>query len=186
MYKKILLLISILTIAQLNSYSKELTLQDISNIVSTECNKFNASCTLSVNLQDSSINAYTLANNNILISKGMIDTFTDKELLAVVLHEVGHCKASDYELLQHVRKYSPELLTSKKFRHNIEYKADEYASKYFIDRCEHNYLLDAFERLYTLKANTEMESNTHPAVKARIEGIKKLNVNNCKIYNFIT
>ena len=183
MYKKILLSISILAIVQLNSYSKELTLQDISNIATAECYKFNQSCTLSVDLQDGSINAYTMSHNNIVVSKGMIDRFTTKELLAIVLHEVGHCKANDYELLQHVAKYSPELLTSKKFRHRIEYNADEYASMYFINRCEHNYLIDAFERLYTYKANPEKESGTHPAVKARINKIKKLNVNNCKIYN---
>lgn len=183
MYKKILLLISMLVIAQLNSYSKELILQDIANIVTNECYKFNQSCTVSIDLQDNSINAYTMSHNNIIISKGMIDRFTTKELLAIVLHEVGHCKANDYELLQHISKYSPELLTSKRFRHNIEYKADEYASKYFIDRCEHNYLVDAFEKLYKLKANPDMESNTHPSTKARIENIKKLNVNNCKYIN---
>lgn len=172
MYKKIFLLISILAMTTSLSYSKELTLQDISNIAITECNKFNQSCTISIDLQDTSINAYTISHNNIILSKGMINTFTSKELLAIVLHEVGHCKANDFELLQHIAKYSPVLLTNKTFRHRMEYNADEFASKYYSDRCEHNYLIDAFNRLYTIKANPDKESNTHPSIKKRINNIK--------------
>lgn len=179
---KIILLLSALSIANYGIGASNNDVNSIRQIIDMECHSFKKSCSIIVNNTDNSINAYTVNNNNIILSQGIINKMNSYELLAIVLHEVGHIKYSDYEMLQHAKKYAPEIINNKRLRHNIELRADDYATNYFNDKCMPNYLPNAFIKLG--KADWTKESTTHPSLNKRVQNIQsKINVTNCKYIN---
>lgn len=180
---KIILLLSALSIATYTiGATSECEINTIKQITNIECHSFGKSCDIVVNHNDASINAYTVNNNIIILSQGIINKMNSYELLAVVLHEIGHIKYSDYEMLQHAKKYAPNIIENKQLRHRIELRADDYATYYFNDKCMHNYLIDAFKKLG--KADWDKFTTTHPSINTRVQNIQsKLNVTNCKYIN---
>ena len=179
---KWIILLGALSIANYGFSASDNDIQVIKQITNAECNSFNKTCSIVINNTDNDINAYTINNNTIILSQGIIDIMTGRELLAVVLHEVGHIKYSDYEMIQHAKKYAPEIVNNKQLRHNIELRADDYATYYFNDKCMPNYLPNAFVKLG--KANWTKESITHPSLNKRVQNIQsKINVTNCKYIN---
>lgn len=179
---KWIILLGALSIANYGIGASDNDVQIIKQITSTECHSFNKTCSIIVNNTDNSINAYTINNNTIILSQGIADKMTGRELLAVVLHEIGHIRYSDYEMLQHARKYAPEIIENKQLRHRIELRADDYATYYFNDKCMHNYLPNAFKKLG--KADWNRSTITHPSLNKRVQNIQsKINVTNCKYIN---
>lgn len=179
---KWIILIGTLSIANYGIGASDNDVQIIKQITDTECHSFNKTCSIVVNNTDNSINAYTINNNTVMLSQGIINNMTGRELLAVVLHEIGHIKYGDYEMLQHARKYAPEIINNKRLRHNIELRADDYATYYFNDKCMHNYLPNAFIKLG--KADWNKSTTTHPSINTRVQNIQsKINVTNCKYIN---
>lgn len=179
---KWIILLGALSIANYGFSASDNDVQIIKQITNTECHSLNKTCSIVINSTDNSINAYTINNNTIILSQGIIDKMTGCELLAVVLHEIGHIKYSDYEMIQHAKKYAPEIVDNKQLRHNIELRADDYATYYFNDKCMPNYLPNAFTKLG--KADWTKESITHPSLNRRVQNIQsKINVTNCKYIN---
>ena len=179
---KWIILLAALSIANYSFSASDDDIQIIKRITSTECHSFNKTCSIVINNTDNSINAYTINNNIIILSQGIVNSMTGRELLAVVLHEIGHIKYGDYEMLQHAKKHAPEIISNKQLRHNIELRADDYATYYFNDKCMSNYLPKAFIKLG--KADWTRESITHPSLNKRVQNIQsKINVTNCKYIN---
>jgi len=180
---KIILLLSALSIATYAiGATSEHDIDVIRQITSIECHSLGKSCNIVINNNDVSVNAYTVNNNTIILSQGIINKMDNYELLAVVLHEIGHIKYGDYEMLQHARKYAPNIIENKQLRHRIELRADDYATYYFNDKCMHNYLIDAFKKLD--KADWSKSTITHPSINTRVQNIQsKSNVTNCKYIN---
>lgn len=179
---KWIILIGALSIANYGIGASDNDVQVIKQITNIECKSFNKTCSIVINNNDDSINAYTINNNTVILSQGIINSMTGRELLAVVLHEVGHIKYGDYEMLQHAKKYAPDIIENKQLRHRIELRADDYATYYFNDKCMPNYLPNAFAKLG--KADWTKESITHPSLNKRVQNIQsKINVTNCKYIN---
>jgi len=179
---KWIILLGALSIANYGIGASDNDIQIIKQITNIECKSFNKTCSIVVNNADNSVNAYTVSNNTIILSQGIINKMTGRELLAVVLHEVGHIRYNDYEMIQYAKKYAPDIINNKQLRHNIELRADGYATYYFNDKCMPNYLPNAFIKLG--KADWTKESTTHPSLNKRVQNIQsKINVTNCKYIN---
>lgn len=179
---KWIILLGALSIANYGIGASDNDVRIIKQITNIECKSFNKTCSIVINNTDNSINAYTVNNNTIILSRGIINNMTGRELLAVVLHEVGHIRYNDYEMIQYAKRYAPEIINDKQLRHNIELRADDYATYYFNDKCIPNYLPNAFIKLG--KADWTKESITHPSLNKRMQNIqRKINVTNCKYIN---
>lgn len=165
---KIILLLSALSIT---NYGIGATLQDcqyVQSIVQKECNKINKTCTIYIDKDDNTINAHSYVGYKIVYSAEMVRQFNKYELLAVALHEVGHIKNKDIETLNSFERNNKELITNKQVRHSMEYKADKYATEYFINNnCMPNYTVDVLHKIK--RADWERESITHPSVSNRIK-----------------
>lgn len=179
---KWIILLGALSIANYGISASDNDIQIIKQITNNECKFFNKTCNIVINNTDNSVNAYTVNNNTIILTQGIIDKMTGRELLAVVLHEIGHIRYNDYEIIQHAKKYAPEIINNKQLRHNIELRADDYATYYFNNRCMPNYLPNAFIKLG--KADWNRATITHPSLNKRVQNIQsKINVTNCKYIN---
>lgn len=175
----ILLLLLLLTSSMQTVYAG--TLQDLQlsrNVAEYECNKMNIQCNIIIDTKDNTINAHTYKGYNIYVSAEMVRNYNQWELLAVVLHEIGHIKNKDIELLDDIKCKYPELLTDPNFRHSMEYEADNYATKYFGDHCLPNYTVDIF---YKLGKDLTRQSATHPTLQSRINNAQRVYKNECTI-----
>lgn len=146
------------------------TIQEVNDIkyeVRQECTRIKRSCYLTINYSDMFLNAYVSKDNEIIISRGIADSFNKGELLAVAMHEVGHVKYRHREQLEYYILIRSFMLTNKAYRHDMEYKADRFACDYFLRQGSYNYLPDALKRLN--RADMNKESITHPSLNDRIK-----------------
>lgn len=146
------------------------TMQEVNDVkyeVKQECTRIRRNCYVYINYEDLLLNAYVGKNNEIIISKGIADSFNKGELLAVAMHEVGHVKYKHREQLDYYMAIRSFMLTNKAYRHDMEYKADRYACDYFLRHGSYNYLPDALKNLN--KADMNKESITHPSLNNRIK-----------------
>lgn len=114
---------------------------------------------------------YTTYTGDIKLSTGLTNYLNYDETRAVVLHEIGH------HVLNHYRKQDKFLLNwnlSQKelqaFRHNNEFEADMFATKYYKIIKQKNYLPQALTKL-TAPDKLNLSTTTHPSTNQRIERI---------------
>lgn len=146
------------------------TIQEVNDIkyeVKQECTRIKRNCYLTINYSDMFLNAYVGKDNEIIVSRGIADSFNKGELLAVAMHEVGHVKYKHREQLEYYMAIHSFMLTNKAYRHDMEYKADRFACDYFLRQGSYNYLPDALKNLN--RADMNKESITHPSLNNRIK-----------------
>lgn len=169
--KELLLkLLVTLMVLLLATFALGATMQEVNDVkyeVKQECTRIRRNCYLTINYSDMLLNAYVGKDNEIIISRGIADSFNKGELLAVAMHEVGHVKYKHREQLDYYMAIRSFMLTNKAYRHDMEYKADRFACDYFLRQGSYNYLPDALKNLN--RADMNKESITHPSLNNRIK-----------------
>ena len=145
------------------------TMQEVNDVkykLKQECSRIHRNCSLTIDESNLTLYAYVGKNNEIIISKGIADSYSEGELLAVAMHEVGHVQNKDREQLEQYMMFGSYMLTNKAYRHSIEYKADKFACDYFLRNGMYNYLPDSLKKLD--RADMNKETITHPSLNNRI------------------
>ena len=67
----------------------------LTNLIKEKANLQNQTFTIYIGHVEDSINAYAISNDEIIITKKLYDTFTDKQLTGILAHEIGHIQHGD-------------------------------------------------------------------------------------------
>lgn len=129
------------------------------------CYHFNKPCFVLMT-NSNKVEAYTTYKGVIVLSKGLRDKLTDKELKAVGMHEVGHHVLNHYERQDDYLSTAPTEIDIIAMRHRHELEADLFATSYFILSNEPNYLPQAL-RTITAPQHYNTTTATHPSYNTR-------------------
>lgn len=120
---------------------------------------------------------YTTYQGEIILTTGLTDYLSYKEVRAVALHEVGHRVLKHYKQQDKFLKFwnldQKELI---KFRNSQEFAADEFATRYCLITNTPNSLPQALTRL-TAPSKMNTTTVTHPSTNSRIERMKVIEFN---------
>lgn len=115
-------------------------------------------------------NAYSLANHNVILTKGLLTHIRNDDQLAHILaHEHAHLVLKHHQLAQELVKNPPKLFTKsriKKFYRKIEQEADGSADK-LLKKLDRDYL-QVQHYLKRVQKSYKERSKDHAKLKNRI------------------
>ena len=115
---------------------------------------------------------YSVANIN--DDNNSLDDLSYNEIRAVGLHEVGHRVLNHYQKQdKFLKNWNFDRNELKNFRYNNEFTADLFATLYFKQTKQKNYLPEALLKL-TAPDKINISTSSHPSTRIRIEKINQI------------
>ena len=177
---KIIFIISLVFCLCDNNIANAITLDEqikIKSELELICTSYKTTC--NVRYTDSYIpQAYTTYHGNIVLSSGLTNYLSYNEIRAVGLHEVGHRVLNHYQKQdKFLKNWNFDRNELKNFRYNNEFTADLFATLYYKQTKQKNYLPEALLKL-TAPDKINISTSSHPSTRIRIEKINQIEKGN--------
>ena len=155
--------------------------QSLMNEIRDTCYQFGTHCQVK-EINTNALKAYSDNHNNIKISKGILNNFTEDEIRSIGYHELSHILLKHHNTWQNYIDnnsfYNMNIQYISNIRHMQEYQADSFAS-YLLYLNRHSNNLDVALQKVVPVEYRDITTKTHPSINNRINHIKQYK----RIYN---